>query len=253
MAKQPIPIRLPDDLEDDLRAFSGAHYDAPLSRIVGDALRDFIDRRLEAEPEVEQETRIVAASLQVADRELDDVLEVAEVVLSVVRGGIRRPSWSRAKPGKWRQSVRALRRRTTRRRIAAAGVFVVGCPGEIRRECGENGPVAWRRLCRIGGGAPSGVLGEVNWQLGRRASVRGRGRWFDAEVSEDLFDDSGIGQEREQVAGPLRALARVGRVASAAGASEDLESEHPPEQISPQCPRSARSAAATSRIVTAGA
>ncbi len=122
-----------------------------------------------------------------------------------------------------------------------ATVFAVRSPGEIRRECGENGPVAWRRLCRIGGGAPSGVLGEVNRQLGRRASVRGRGRWFDAEVSEDLFDDSGIGQEREQVS------------ASAAGASEDLESEHPPEQISPQCPRSARSAVATSRIVTAGA
>ncbi len=52
MAKQPIPIRLPDELEDDLRAFSEAHYDAPLNRIVGDALREFISRRLKAEPEM---------------------------------------------------------------------------------------------------------------------------------------------------------------------------------------------------------
>ena len=52
MAKQPIPVRLPDELEDDLRAFSEAHYDAPLNRIIGDALREFMERRLAAEPEM---------------------------------------------------------------------------------------------------------------------------------------------------------------------------------------------------------
>ena len=50
MAKQAIPIRLPDELELDLRAFGKAHYDAPLSRIVSDAVRVFIDARLTAEP-----------------------------------------------------------------------------------------------------------------------------------------------------------------------------------------------------------
>lgn len=52
MAKQSIPVRLPEDLEADLRAFSAAHYDAPLNRIIGDALREFIDSRLADEPEM---------------------------------------------------------------------------------------------------------------------------------------------------------------------------------------------------------
>ena len=54
MPKQAIPIRLPDDLELDLRVYSEVHHGAPLSRIVADALREFISGRLASEPAMRQ-------------------------------------------------------------------------------------------------------------------------------------------------------------------------------------------------------
>jgi hypothetical protein len=45
-------VVLPPDLSIDLAAFCDAHYDAAQTRVVCDALREFITRRLEAEPQM---------------------------------------------------------------------------------------------------------------------------------------------------------------------------------------------------------
>ena len=52
-------VNWPDDLAVDLAAFSEAHYGAPVSRIVREAVRQFIDAKLNAEPSLRQ--RFVAA------------------------------------------------------------------------------------------------------------------------------------------------------------------------------------------------
>ena len=49
-----IPFNLPADLLLDLDAFSEAHYGAPRVKIVKEALRDFIHRQVEAEPQLRQ-------------------------------------------------------------------------------------------------------------------------------------------------------------------------------------------------------
>ena len=45
---------LPEALESDLRDFCEAHRGAPANRIIQDALRVFIDERLNAEPELKK-------------------------------------------------------------------------------------------------------------------------------------------------------------------------------------------------------
>jgi hypothetical protein len=45
-----VQVELPDELAVDLAAFSAAHYDAQYAPILRTALRDHMDRSLEAEP-----------------------------------------------------------------------------------------------------------------------------------------------------------------------------------------------------------
>jgi hypothetical protein len=50
--KKPLNVHLPEELARRLDAFCEAHYDAPATRVICEALTRFIDERLEAEPQM---------------------------------------------------------------------------------------------------------------------------------------------------------------------------------------------------------
>ena len=54
VAGKTILVHLPHDLLVDVKAFCEAHMGAPVSRVVREALRHFIDARLETEPAVRE-------------------------------------------------------------------------------------------------------------------------------------------------------------------------------------------------------
>ncbi len=56
-------LELKETLATDLAAFCGAHYGAPQARIVREAIQEFIERRLTAEPVLRQRFNAARAEL----------------------------------------------------------------------------------------------------------------------------------------------------------------------------------------------
>ncbi len=63
-AGKTILVQIPDDLLVDLKAFCEAHMGAPVSRVVREALRHFMDARLEREPALRARFSEARARLQ---------------------------------------------------------------------------------------------------------------------------------------------------------------------------------------------
>jgi hypothetical protein len=62
-------LQLPPDLALDLEAFCEAHYGAPAAEVIRNALREFIDSELKAEPKLR--TRFLAARVRLGQKPRD--------------------------------------------------------------------------------------------------------------------------------------------------------------------------------------
>ncbi len=71
MAGKQLPVQLPDDLRIDLAAFCEANLNAPAACVIREALRDYIDRRAEAEPALRE--RYLAARARIIGRPSDPI------------------------------------------------------------------------------------------------------------------------------------------------------------------------------------